>query len=423
MIAISEPNARLEDGWLIDGVYHGWDCACGACAIRSEMLDEAERVVEWWQENDHQFLLDEREAEAWLRDNPGVSLTDEWAEAQEEAARRERLDGEPLSAFKVSMAEVDASPPTALLCRSDGAPLLYDGHVNLIYGLPSCGKTWVALHIVGECLLRGMRVAYLDYENGPGSIKGRMADLGFDALEYEEAEMFMYIRPVLQESALAMAEAMEWLTQSDGPGLVVIDSLGTAGCPADGSDVKPWIDKHLMPFKNGGASVVGLDHIPKRVEGRPRGPIGSQYKLQVVDGAALLIQVDKQWNKVQDGRITLRNEKNRFGALPAAPPELVAAVTAKHVNDSLDIAIVPPDQEDALESAYLPTLKALLAHGCGVVGKTAMRRLVKGTTDKRDTVIKELVREGYIAKGDKVGRKETYLLTQEGQEFIDYDSA
>ena len=213
---------------------------------------------------------------------------------------------EPLSTFESPMDGSDLDlAPTALLQRKDGATLLYDGKLNFCFGTPGGGKSWVALYCVHETLLRGRRAIYWDHEDTPGTLNRRSKLLGLDLADSWRDDQFKYLRPGLDGSALAMAEAMAWVKESDGPTLVVIDSAESAGCPSDGADVAPWLAKIVFPFLEAGCTVLIIDHIPKRKEGRPMGPIGSQHKLARIDGAALLV-TGVPWTQKTDGHLVVQ---------------------------------------------------------------------------------------------------------------------
>ena len=51
----------------------------------------------------------------------------------------------------------------AVLRRSDGATLLYEGWLNSIFGEPGMAKSWVALMAVIQALRSGARVAWWDF--------------------------------------------------------------------------------------------------------------------------------------------------------------------------------------------------------------------------------------------------------------------
>ena len=324
---------------------------------------------------------------------------------------------EPLLAFESPMDGSDLDlAPTALLTRKDGATLLYDGKLNFCFGTPGGGKSWVALYCVHETLMRGSRVIYWDHEDTAGTLKRRSSVMGVDLAEYWRDGQFKYLRPGLDGSALAMTEAMTWVAEGDGPTLVVIDSAESAGCPSDGADVAPWLAKIVFPFLDAGCTVLIIDHVPKRKEGRPMGPIGSQHKLARIDGAALLV-TGVPWTQKTDGYLVLTNHKDRHGQLPAPIGKAVARMIGTHKNGGLAMSIVSPETEDNLEEAYIPTLRALKNAGPdGAQGQKAMRDLVVGRGSQRDKTIGDLVELGFILKTR--GKRVNYAITAEGLEEL-----
>ena len=341
-------------------------------------------------------------------------------EARQEAAdtdgQVEDAD-EPLSAFEMPMDGSDLDlAPTAMLTRKDGAALFYEGKLNFLFGTPGGGKSWVALHCVHEALQRGRRAIYWDHEDTPGTLNRRSKLLGMDLANSWGEDQFKYLRPGLDGSTLAMTEAMEWVAGGDGPTLVVIDSAESAGCPSDGADVAPWLAKIVIPFLEAGCTVLVLDHVPKRKEGRPLGPIGSQHKLARVDGSALFV-TGVPWTQKTDGHLVLFNHKDRHGQLPAPIGKAVARVIGTHEADNLHMSIVAPEKEDNLEESYIPTLRALVSAGPdGVHGQKAMRELVVGRNNQRDKAIGDLVDLGFILKTR--GKKVHYSITALGLEEL-----
>ena len=204
--------------------------------------------------------------------------------------------------------------------------------------------------------------------------------------------------------------------ESDGPTLVVIDSAESAGCPSDGADVAPWLKKIMLPFLEAGATVLVLDHVAKRKEGRALGPIGSQHKLARLDGAGLYI-AGVPWTQKTGGYLVLRNDKDRHGQLPAPIGKAVARLIGTHEGDSLHMSIVAPETEDNIEEAYIPTLRALAGAGPdGVHGQKAMRDLVVGRNNQKDKAIGDLVQLGFILKTR--GKKVHYSITALGLEEL-----
>ena len=243
--------------------------------------------------------------------------------------------------------------------------------------------------------------------------------MGLDLVDSWRDGQFKYLRPGLDGSTLAMTEAMEWVRGGDGPTLIVIDSAESAGCPSDGADVAPWLAKAVLPFNEAGCTVLVLDHVPKRKEGRPLGPIGSQHKLARVDGAALLV-TGVPWTQKTDGHLVLTNHKDRHGQLPAPNGKAVARLIGTHEHGILNLSIVAPEKEDNLEESYIPTLRALAGAGAdGVNGQKAMRDLVVGRNNQKDKAIGDLVELGFILKTQ--GKKVHYSITALGLEELGAD--
>ena len=344
----------------------------------------------------------------------------EAADADETASRDAVGDEEPLSTFEMPMDGSDLLlAPTAMLQRKDGATLFYDGTLNWLFGTPGGGKSWVALHCVHEALLRGHRAIYWDHEDTPATLSRRSKKLGLDLADYWRDGQFKYLRPGVEGSTLAMTEAMTWVQESDGPTLVVIDSAESSGCPSDGSDVAPWLKKMVQPFLDAGCTLLIIDHIPKRKEGRPLGPIGSQHKLARVDGAALLVS-GVPWTEKTDGHLVMVNHKDRHGTLPSPNGKAVARVIGTHEGDTLTLSIVAPEAVDNIEEAYIPTLRALANAGPdGVHGQKAMRDLVVGRNNQKDKAIGDLVVLGFILKTP--GKKVHYAITALGLDELGED--
>ena len=189
---------------------------------------------------------DYKEYLSWA-DPDATLLARERAVKGREIARRERRQdtrdleegqtaedtGEPLSTFEMPMdgSDIDVAP-TAMLRRQDGATLLYDHKLNWLFGVPGSGKSWVALHVVHEALLRGQRAIYWDFEDVIATLAQRSLLMGLDLADFWRDGVFKYLRPGVDGSDLAMAQACTWIAGGDGPTLVVIDSAESAGCPS-----------------------------------------------------------------------------------------------------------------------------------------------------------------------------------------------
>ncbi|MGO4493329.1 hypothetical protein AB4Y86_14730, partial [Arthrobacter sp. 2YAF22_2] len=74
--------------------------------------------------------------------------------------------------------------------------MFYTSQVNIIFGEPESGKTFVALAAIVECLAKGGRAVFLDMDhNGMEGIAARLLDLGADAAILGNLDRFRYKEP------------------------------------------------------------------------------------------------------------------------------------------------------------------------------------------------------------------------------------
>ena len=270
------------------------------------------------------------------------------------------------------------------------------------------GKTWVAVETVIAQLRRGGKVVWIDNEDRPKTLAERLQVLR--ATDLILAPELAFFNADFLESPAAIADALQWLADSPFPGLVILDSAVSLGCPSDGADVAPWIAKTVNPWWEAGHTAILLDHVPKQKKDRPRGGIGSQTKLARVDGAALYIQ-GQVWNRQQDGYINLYVHKDRQGDLPAQLGECAATITGVHDGPLIDTTIGLPNAKTEAEDLTDELLDALNAAGPeGVKGSRDMRKLLSGKRGKDvDLARDDLLNAGLIER-EKQGNAWVYRV-------------
>ena len=227
----------------------------------------------------------------------------------------------------------------------------------------------------------------------------------------------------LTDSPMAIAQALEWLANADDPtmNLIVVDAAESSGCPSDGAPVNQWLAEVIKPWRDHDHGVTVLDHIPKRSEERPDGPIGSQRKLAAVDGIALLVG-GHCWSKQRGGRITLTNHKDRTGNYGRHQP--VATILGDWQGEGKDrtfsYRIVEPSKDDAAsDDIGGKILNAVNAAGpAGFIGKSKLYQAVGGNRNTAFSTIDNLI-EGALLTASKKGQTETYKLTPEGMKYVD----
>ena len=294
--------------------------------------------------------------------------------------------------------------------RMDGATLLYEGLDNTIYGEMSIGKSWLALMVAIQRLRAGARVLWLDAEDKPATLARRLQLL--KATNFIGHPDLKWVTGDLTASASAMSEALDYLAGGAVPGLVIIDSATSFECPADGSTVRPWMAAHIKPFTAQDHTTILLDHVPKQRKDRPPGPVGSYQKNQDLQGAAVYVH-GQPWNRQQGGYLTLNNQKDRHGQLPAVRYDDAATIYVEHSEDmlTLDWSVGLPNVKPEGEDLEDELLEAIGQAGT-VKGSRELRGLLKGKRARDiDSARNELESAGLI-QHVKVGNTHVYTVVK-----------
>ena len=225
----------------------GWDLLRREAAKdQAKAAKQAARDAGWDDLQDRKLALaqkdmTEREHRA-SEDTPSVGLT--------------------LADFRQEVTLLGIETLPSALTRSDRATLLYEGRFNTIYGETAMGKTWMAIMTVIQRLRAGRRVVWWDSEDRVTTLALRLQLL--KATDLIGVPELAWITGDIHDSPLAMAEALAHLQGGNGPGLVVIDSATSFGCPSDGGDVSAWLQAYIDPWWNAGHTVLLVDHVPKQ---------------------------------------------------------------------------------------------------------------------------------------------------------------
>ena len=319
--------------------------------------------------------------------------------------------------------EVDLTPTPAVLERGDGAMVLPAGKLNWIYGLPGTGKSFLCEIDLIMAVMRGGRALYLDYEDSAKTFHQRAAMLGFNLKDYSDC--FKYIHGGPSDYPAAQTEAMAWLLEAPNPEMnqVIIDAAESSGCPSDGAPVNDWLEKVVLPWRSPSVNsgVLVNDHIPKTKDNRPDGPIGSQRKMAAVDGISILVG-GYCWSKTKSGRITLINDKDRTGQFGKKDPVATIIGTWEGEGESRGFSyrITESIKEDSANANIGGELLTAVAEAgpLGMVGKNNLGKCVGGNRNIVFQTIDALVEGGMLAT-KKAGQTITYMLTEEGLEYVD----
>ena len=396
-----------------DAETHNYSCPCARCEGHRAtecvtLKEEVEFYASYERQQRYQRLVDEAFAE--------------WNESPVDQIDRRAVSGFEQYARRLDPDVDEQARLPALLTREDGETLVYANKLTTIIGEPGCGKSWLALFSAMAAIDRGGRVLWADFEDRPSTLAIRAMRIGRRAAF--DPDRFRYVVPDMFLDKDALKSARRWLTAGFENSLVVVDAAESAGCPSDGSDVAPWFKHHVDPWREAGAAVIVLDHVPKHREGRPRGGIGSQHKLARIDGAAIAVG-GRPWTKRTGGRLFLQIHKDRPGDLPGSLGSTIAVVIGDYREIDghwcFSYAIEVPEKQPTRTEVTRQLLGAIANLGTkGVSGKRALRALVKGRGSDVDLAAEELEYKGMVQRVPS-GRGWAWVVTPAGLSEVSHE--
>lgn len=363
----------------------------------------ADFVTELWQRRRILGLAAEL-AEGVYQNAELSGLIAELAAATQAHEFAARSTWEPVNLLAVLAGEVAETAP-ALLTRSDGAALLYPGKVHSFAAESESGKSWLALLACVQVIDAGGHVAYVDFEDSPGSIVERLLDLGAhpDTL----LERFHYVRPDDPIDASARLRILE-LCRTWPIALAVCDGVTEAMVISgwsiiDNDDVARFFAGLPRVFAREGAAVVLIDHVVKDKEQRGRYAIGGQHKLAGIDGAAYTLDIVQPFGRGRNGKARVTVTKDRPGFVRAV------SVGGRHVGEFT----LSPGQHTGVVARlaapvetggpFRPTvlmerISRALEQAGQPLSLNQLRSVVQGKNDAKDLALQVLVQEGFVAR-------------------------
>lgn len=214
------------------------------------------------------------------------------------------------------------APERTVCPRTDGEHLFYTGQVNVVFGDPESGKTWLALYSGAEALRSEQRVAFIDLDhNGLGATIERLLLLGVPRAKLVDPAVFRYVEPDDADHLRAVVGALAAWEAA----VVVVDSIGELlpllGLSSNSPD--DFTVAHaaaLKPLARAGATVLAIDHLAKNPDSRKSGPTGTTAKRRAVGGVSLRVVPVEQFSPGRGGRASLFVNKDRHGGLRAVCP-------------------------------------------------------------------------------------------------------
>ncbi|TXH18683.1 MAG: hypothetical protein E6R06_26160 [Mycobacterium sp.] len=203
--------------------------------------------------------------------------------------------------------------------RDDGNHIFYPEQVNLVFGDPETGKTWLCLWCAACALINDptSRVAVIDMDhNGPTATATRLLAFGVSNEVLSDPNRFRYVEPDDRlHMAQVVADLAEWR-----PTIVVVDSLGElmplyGANSYSGDDFTDVNARVLKPLAKAGAAVLVIDHLSKGADSRNFGPVGTAAKRRAIGGVSLRVTVKDAFTPGSGGAAYLKVNKDRHGGL------------------------------------------------------------------------------------------------------------
>lgn len=211
------------------------------------------------------------------------------------------------------------SPRATYAIRDDGNGILYPSAVNVLFGDPESGKTWLALWATSCALNRGSTALMIDLDhNGPRATTHKLLALGATLEQLSDPGTFRYVEPEDDKHLRAIIkDAADWK-----PDIVTVDSMGELlpmfGSNSNSADDFTIVNRAVLrPLAMVGSCVIVIDHLAKGADSRQHGPGGTVAKRRAIDGASIRVTVDKQFNPSEGGTAHLHVNKDRHGSVRA----------------------------------------------------------------------------------------------------------
>lgn len=295
-----------------------------------------------------------------------------------------------------------------------GKFLIYAGRINETHGEPGGGKSIVALVIALDQISKGRRVIFLDPEDQPKAIVGRL--LSFGARPEDILEFFHYVHNPDPKDVLAAIT----VAQTSDVSLVIVDGLAEMLAALglnenDPGDILRYFRGYVRPFTDTGAAAIVNDHVAKDAETRGRWARGSGAKLGRYDGVSYEVKTVNPFGPDQAGMLKLVVCKDRNGGV--GPRDHVAAEV--HISPAGDGFHTNIEIKEPNNHSFQPTyLMEKVSKAIEFDPDISLRDLRKlGKVEYINTAIETLANTGYlrIERGG-AGKANKYILLQEYRE-------
>ncbi|MCA0379181.1 MAG: AAA family ATPase [Actinobacteria bacterium] len=292
---------------------------------------------------------------------------------------------------------------------------LYARAVNGLAGESGSGKTWTALVSVALEIMAGNAVVYVDFEDGPIGITGRLLALGVPADVI--AALFIYVRP--DEAFRDDVRAGFWqMLGTARPTLVIIDSTGESMAiegvdPNSDDGVARWFRNVATAIADRGPAVLLLDHLPKS-DNAASSPIGSQRKRAAVSGVQIIQTIAKSMSfaKGRAGEAKLVCTKDRHGNFVTGEVVMRLIVNPEPARGEAGInaVLVHGAAEEFAHTRHMLNISQFVEQQGAPQTATAIKKAVTGKAETINAALAVLVASGYLSVTAGANRSKNYTL-------------
>jgi hypothetical protein len=313
-------------------------------------------------------------------------------------------------------------PVPGLMARTDGACLLYPGEVHELHGEPETCKGWIVLSAISP-ILRTAPVLYLDFEDSPASIVGRLLALGTPSEAILARFTYMHPCDPFKPNALTpLLNVKHALAVIDG----LSEAYGLLGFdPYSNADAAKFLAALPRPIAERGTAVLEIDHVVKSKETRGRYALGAQHKLAGI-AAAYSTEIIKTPSRTDAGIVKLKIEKDRHGHVRSHADGhtiALAHITPTDNGQHVSVTLEPPDATATATGDFRPTV--LMAKVARYVAdepgasQNSIRKNVSGKAEWLDIALRRLIDEGYIERHQD-GRTYHHHVVKPFDQFADH---
>ncbi len=191
------------------------------------------------------------------------------------------------------ISETAPAPPVPVVRDRSRTTLIGAHRVVDIHGRAGAGKTFAAIALTRQAEGRVVWVVYEKLASTTNRLRRVLDD-----------EARARVR-VLDGHAMgrdwAIDDVLEDMAMVPDPGLVIIDSVSSSGCPISGENIEEWASGKVRPWSTEQSAVVLLDHAARREEeDRSPGAIGSTTKTALVEASYLVDSSEKVTSGIRE---------------------------------------------------------------------------------------------------------------------------